>query len=341
MCPAYRGGRGRLGSAGARAIASLHRDRVSRAAHHGATGDGALHPGVVAYAPLVLTMVLWGSAFSVSRLALDAVGHETAAALRYSLAAIAMLAVLSVTGRGAAPLTRRAWGWFALAGALGIAFYNGLFFFGLTLAPAIDGSSIMPVMSPVFTATLVTIMHRERPTWRRLGALVLGLGGALIFLLSAPADAAHPQRLLGDLVFLAAAFCWAIYTVMGRRMMTLADPFRVSTWAMVVGGLLLSLWALPQLMSTDWLAVPSSFWLEIGYLALLPTALGYALYYRGVRDVGPTTASVMMFLVPISGALGASILLGESLHGMQIVGALTMAGGALLAVTSTRPRAVR
>ena len=125
---------------------------------------------------------------------------------------------------------------------------------------------------------------------------------------------------------------------MGRRLMGMADPFRVSTWAMTFGGLFLLVWAAPELATTDWTGLPPDFWLEIGYLALMPTAIGYALYYRGVRDVGPTTASIMMFLVPISGATMAVILLGQSLQGGQILGALTMAGGALLAVLSTRSR---
>ena len=104
------------------------------------------------------------------------------------------------------------------------------------------------------------------------------------------------------------------------------------------GLMLLAAWALPQLATIDWTGLPADFWVEIGYLALLPTALGYALYYRGVRDVGPTTASIMMFLVPISGATLAWLLLGQTLQGLQIVGALTMAGGALLAVLSTGAR---
>ena len=106
------------------------------------------HPPLAALAPLVLTMVLWGSAFSVSSLALDHVGHQTAAALRYSFAAIAMLVVLRVEmrRRAAPPLSRRTWGLFAVAGLIGIALYNGSFFVALTMAPAIDGSSIMPVM---------------------------------------------------------------------------------------------------------------------------------------------------------------------------------------------------
>ena len=302
----------------------------------GSHGSQATHPPLAAFGPLVLTMVLWGSAFSVSRLAIDDVGRAPAAALRYGLGAIVMLVLLKVTSRGAPSLSRHTWSRFFVAGAIGIALYNALFFVGLSLAPAIDGSSIMPVMSPVFTVTLVMIVARERPSALRVGALALGLGGAMVFLLTGPADAAYPQRVLGDAFYLAAAFCWAIYTLMGRRLMTAAEPFRVSTWAMVFGAILLTVWAAPGLTAIDWPALPTDFWVEIIYLAVLPTALGYALYTRGVRDVGPTSASIMMFLVPISGAILAYVLLGQSLEGLQIVGALTMAFGALLAVLSTR-----
>lgn len=294
-----------------------------------------------ALVPLVVTMFLWGSAFSVSSLAVGHLGHQPAAALRYGVAAIVMIVVLRSTGRDTPPLTRRAWGWFALAGALGIALYNGLFFAGLSLAPAIDGSSIMPVMSPVFTAALALVVRRERPTPIRLGALVLGLAGAAIFLRSTVVDAAYPDRVLGDLIFLTAAFLWAVYTLMARRLMSLAEPFRVTTWAMVFGSILLAIWALPELGRVDWRAQPADLWLEVLYLAVLPTALGYALYNRGVRDVGPTTASIMMFLVPITGATLAVVLLGQSLDPGQLLGAFTMGVGALLAILSTGSRGRR
>ena len=39
-----------------------------------------------------------------------------------------------------------------IGGLVGVAIYNGIFFFALSLAPAIDGAAIMPVTSPIATA---------------------------------------------------------------------------------------------------------------------------------------------------------------------------------------------
>ena len=51
---------------------------------------------------------------------------------------------------------------------------------------------------------------------------------------------------------------------------------------MTFGGLFLGVWAAPELATIDWTALPPDFWLEIGYLALLPTAVGLrALLPRG------------------------------------------------------------
>ena len=175
----------------------------------------------------------------------------------------------------------------------------------------------------------------ELRPWTLPNLLTFGRLVALPFLIVAILEGRHGSAFA---IFLAAAFCWAIYTLMGRRLMSMAEPFRVSAWAMTFGGLFLSAWALPELLTIDWTGLPADFWLEILYLALLPTAIGYALYYRGVHEVGPTTASIMMFLVPISGASMAVLLLGQSLAPLQLLGALTMAGGALLAVLSTGAR---
>ncbi|MFO1540168.1 MAG: DMT family transporter [Chloroflexota bacterium] len=292
---------------------------------------------LVAWVPLIATMVSWGLAFSFSRLSLQAIGPGPAAMLRYGLAALVLLGALAVVDRGIPRIPRGMGVRLAVAGIIGVGVYNGLFFLGLSMAPAVDGASIMPVTSPIATAAIALVIARERPGRMRLAALALGVVGAAIYFVSVPVTAAYPDRLLGDLLLFAAAAIWGAYTLMGRPLMAVAGPMRVTTWAMAAGACVFVVAALPSAIEVDWAAQPADVWLWIGYLGIVPTALGYSLYYRGVRDVGPTSAVVVMFLVPIAGIGGAILILGDTIGGLQLLGSATMAVGAVLAVLSTLP----
>ncbi|MEV5574331.1 hypothetical protein AB0L06_30220 [Spirillospora sp. NPDC052269] len=63
------------------------------------------------------------------------------------------------------------------------------------------------------------------------------------------------------------------------------------------GAVLLGVLAVPDLGEVDWGALPTSVWLNVAYLAVGAAAVANLLYYRGVADVGPAAASLMMFLV--------------------------------------------
>ncbi|WP_286158477.1 DMT family transporter [Streptomyces sp. CB03911] len=67
-----------------------------------------------------------------------------------------------------------------------------------------------------------------------------------------------------------------------------------------------------------------------------PAAVANLFYYRGVAAVGPASASLMMFAVPVVNTLCATILLGESFGVLQGAGALVLLSGAVLAVTQGR-----
>ncbi|WP_181442478.1 DMT family transporter [Streptomyces tateyamensis] len=64
--------------------------------------------------------------------------------------------------------------------------------------------------------------------------------------------------------------------------------------------------------------------------------MAYLCYFRGLRLVSPSTATVVMFTVPVFGVTCSVVLLGESFTALQAVGAAVMLVGALLAVTQGR-----
>jgi drug/metabolite transporter (DMT)-like permease len=286
------------------------------------------------YLTLVAVMALWGSAFASSKLAVHAIPHQAAAFLRFGLGAAILLALLAVLARGGARLPATDLARVAGLGMLGVFGYNLLFFLALSLAPSADGSVIVPVTAPVLTVAVTALLGRRRLTARMALGLAAAVAGAGVFFLGIPAGGDH--RLLGDLLYLGAAACWSAYTVCGAPLLSRLPAFTVTAYATAAGAVALGALAVPVLNEIDWSAMDTGFWLNQAYLAALPTALAYVMYYRAVGQVGPATASSAMFLVPVFGLACSWLLLGESITPVQAAGSGMMLVGAWLATQKGR-----
>lgn len=295
-----------------------------------------------AYMYLLATMALFGSAFASSKSVVGHMPHQVAAVLRFGGGAAILVLLLILVGRksGGPALTRSQIVRAAAVGLIGVFAYNVFFFWGLSLAPSIDGSIIVPVLSPVITTGLLLAMGREKASAARIGGLALGVSGAVVFFIGAGGTGlnAGGSRLTGDLVYLLGAVSWAVYSIASKKVLVGMDPLRATTYGTLAGAFALLLFAVPAFPEVEWSELSSTTWLNVVYLAVGPTAMAYLFYYRGLRVVSPSTATVIMFTVPVFGVTCAVVFLGESFGGLQLAGAVVMLAGALLAVTQGRLR---
>ncbi|MFJ4777484.1 DMT family transporter [Streptomyces sp. NPDC088762] len=161
-----------------------------------------------------------------------------------------------------------------------------------------------------------------------LGVLVLGSGGGEV-------------RPLG--------VCWALLSAAGYAAMTLrarllgrrgagGDPLVTTAWSAGVGAVcLLPLGAAEGLLPHT-AEIGRVIWLLV-YVATVPTALAYALYFTGAAAVRSATVSVIMLIEPVSAAAIAVLLLGERLTGAVMLGTVLLltAVGALITAEASRP----
>ncbi|NMO50548.1 DMT family transporter [Actinoplanes sp. TBRC 11911] len=296
---------------------------------------------VDAYLSLLGTMAFFGSAFASSKVVVEQVPHQVAAVLRFGGGALILLVIAAAMSRRRPDAPRLSWRQVVrcgLVGLLGVFAYNMFFFWGLTKAPSIDGSIIVPVLSPVLTTGALMVTRAERTTRSRAVGLVLGLLGALVFFLGIDeVGGLGSSRIAGELLFLLGAVAWAAYSIASKRVLVGMDPLRATTVATTIGALFLLIFAVPAVSDTDWGALSGTVLANVIYLAIGPTAVAYLLFYRGLSKVSPSTATVMMFAVPVFGIACSVLFLGESFTAWQIIGSLIMLMGALLAVN---PRAV-
>ncbi|OYD09799.1 hypothetical protein CHM34_02060 [Paludifilum halophilum] len=277
---------------------------------------------------MIAMAVFWGSAFAMSKVAVEAVPPTVAAFLRFGVGAVIMLGMVHIRERKPRAVLNGSWRSVALLGLLGVAGYNWLLFLGLSFSKASDGSMIIPTMSPVITVVLAACFLKEHLKRNQVIGLLLALAGSGIFFSAIGwGGIVEWNRIFGDGLFFLAAVCWASYTLLGKRVLGQADPLPVTAYSMSFGSLALAVLAIPDLGQVDWGELGLSFWLNQLYLSLFPTVLANWFYYRGVKEIGAARASAFMYLVPVSGLFWAGIMLGDVLQPVQLTGAGVMMAG--------------
>lgn len=171
----------------------------------------------------------------------------------------------------------------------------------------------------------------------------LAVGGALtglcVLVLGSGAGTVRP---VGVLLALVSAAGYATINLVTRRLgRDGGGPGAVSTtgWAFAVGAVCLLPFAVLEGLVPQ-TAEPGRVLALLVYVAVVPTALAYALYFAGAAVVRAATTSVIMLIEPVSAAVIAVVLLGEQLTAAAVAGTvmlLTAVAG--LAVSEARTAA--
>ncbi|WP_369779232.1 DMT family transporter [Streptomyces sp. R33] len=142
---------------------------------------------------------------------------------------------------------------------------------------------------------------------------------------------------------------WALLSAAGYAAMTLrarslgrrgagGDPLVTTAWSVAVGTVCLLPLAAAEGLVPHTAELGRVLWLLV-YVATVPTALAYALYFTGAAAVRAATVSVIMLIEPVSAAVIAVLVLGERLTGAVVLGTVLLltAVGALIAAEARRP----
>jgi drug/metabolite transporter (DMT)-like permease len=254
-------------------------------------------------------------AFSISPILIQiAYSHGAAVsgvlAWRYLAAAVLLVAI---AGRKMLRVpVKAALGAFVL-GAVVYALDSALFYGSLerTSAPL---ASLVHYAHLVLVVGVAAMIGRERLTRRRLVALVGIFGGVALV-----GGAAANPNLVGIGMALGSAAAYSVYILLSDRLLRDADPMALAAYLttgaatsfIVAGGVLGSLGTVGGPVGLACLAVA----------ALVGSVFAVTSFLKGVRLVGPSTASLLVTVeVPVTIAL-AAVVLGQNLTPPQLVGA--------------------
>jgi len=282
-------------------------------------------------AALVLAGVLWGTGGLAGSLFAERAGLSPLAvgAYRLLIGGGAATLFLAFTGglrtfpRTGAVLTR-----LLTVGGL-FALFQASYFAAVKLSSVSMATMTTIGAAPVLVAMAGAIRRRPgRWTLVSVGGAVAGI----VLLRWSPSDLS-PARLAAGIGFaLLAAAGFATLTLVTAKPVDGLEPLPTIAFGGLIGGTLLAVLAgLPNLA----LPLHADVLLLTAYLGVVPTALAYAAYLRGLVDAHPVLGALSAMLEPLTAAVLSGVLLGERLGALSWCGAAILA--AALAVGYWRP----
>jgi drug/metabolite transporter, DME family len=241
-------------------------------------------------------------------------------------------ALLVAVARGA--LRGRRWAPVpVLAAVAGVAIYQLAFFAAVADTGVAVGTIVALGSAPTLAGVFEWTLDRRRPTRRWTVATALACVGVALLALAGGEASVSPT---GVGLAVVAGGAYATYTLAAKRLLTAGHaPEAVMAVAFGLGALVL----LPALaLSTPgWLLHADGIGLAL-FLGVVPTALAYVLFARGLRRLSASETATLTLAEPLTaGALGA-LVLAEPLTPMSAAGAgFVLAGLLALAVRLPAP----
>jgi drug/metabolite transporter (DMT)-like permease len=282
---------------------------------------------------LLLLAAVWGASYLFIKVAVDEIAPAPMMAARTLLAAAVLLGyVIWRFGRvRAGEELRAAWRHCLVLGVLNAALPFWLIAWG---EQHIDSglAAVVQASVPIFNALLVLrFLPHERLSAVRAAGLAIGILGVAVV------TGIHPEggalAVLGALAVVLSSLSYASAGVYGQRAVTGTAGPVLAAGSMLVGGLILTPFALFQLPTS----VPSGEAIaSVLALSLLGTALAQLVLFRMLALHGSARLSLVTYLMPGFALVYGAVLLDEQITASMLAGLALILGGVALASGAVR-----
>ena len=290
---------------------------------------------------LLITAVIWGSAFVAQRVGMDYIGPFTYNGIRFALGSLSLIPLMLYQKNTASHLpsdtnspTLKS---MIFSGAItGAVLFAGASLQQVGLVYTTAGKAGFITGLYVVIVPILGVMIGQRSalgTWG--GALLAAIG---LYFLSVTESF---TIVFGDLLEIIGAFFWSVHVLLLARYSNKIGPIRLAFTQFVICSILSLITAAAfEVISLDGILAAA---IPILYGGLCSVGIAYTLQVVAQRYAHPAHAAILLSLETVFAALGGWIILGEILNNRALIGCTLMFGGMLfsqlhLIVSKKNPR---
>ena len=198
---------------------------------------------------LLAAVTLWALNYSVMKYGISQIQPLALPVVRFGTAGLILLVVLRIH-EGSVGVRRGDLPRLAIAGFFGVTLSQISFVFALTYTTASD-NALIGATAPIVTVVIATIIGLERSGRRHWLAVLIGLIGVVLIVVGGSATGLFQSGLLGDALAFGNVLASSISAILIVPLLVRYSVYRILTYEMLIGTVLLLPLALPSIMAQD------------------------------------------------------------------------------------------
>jgi drug/metabolite transporter (DMT)-like permease len=273
-------------------------------------------------------VIVWGAQFPIAKSAFAFVDPYHVSAIRYTLGTLLLVPVVAVL-QGPQSLRYHGRLWPAsLLGLIGMTGSPLLVFAGLSLTGS-EHTAIIVSLQPSMTAIADWLVRSRRPARFTLACIATAFAGVVLVVTQGGAAMAPGRDAwLGDVLVLAGALCWVVYT-MGTEMFRGWSALKLTALTLIPGSIGL-VFATAVLAALGVAEVPS--WRDteavsgrLAFLSVVGVAASFICWNAGIRRIGALNAMLLLNFIPVI-TFTIGFLQGRRFVAAELAGAAIVIG---------------
>ena len=283
---------------------------------------------------VVACVVVWGVNYPATKIAYRELSPLAYTGWRFLIAAALILAWAARNGAPILPPPGLRMPGVLLAMS-GIGVYQPIFATGVDLTSGF-AAALLNSTSPLLALLVVAALGFERIPRVAVAGTAVAWCGVVAFLFSAHGSA-DLGGATGNLLCLASATCWAVYSVTSSRLSTRIPHATALATTFALGTPLLLAYCAPAMLRQEYRDVSVLTWVILVLSAVFPLYVSFRLWAHALAVLGVAATTRVGVLVPVVAGISSAIWTGEVFSGAKLFSAAVVLAGLALARLE-RPR---
>ena len=281
------------------------------------------------YLILILVSFIWASSFIVVKTATEEIDPIDLGFLRF-IVATPILFLILIYQKKDLHLPKKEIPSLLILGLTGVTLLYLLQYIGIVYTNA-STSSVLINTNVIFIAILSVIFLKEKISIKRISGILLSFIGVCVVIFSNISTENFNLNnvfFIGSILVLLSAFCWAIYSIVGKRLLEKYDAIVITSYAFIIG----TLFYIPLVINDIHINIQNysmNIFIYILYLAIFSSVFSYIGWYYSLKVTEASKAAVFLNLIPMF-AITMSLFLGEKIKIIFILGAIFIIYGVYL-----------